>query len=480
MTAATAVDTALADLSGSDPTQAQIDAVNTAISGLQAALSAAANVDDAAKAGYQSKITTAQGAVSRAAAALMAANDAAAKEAAAAMAATATKLYAGIGATPLTGHAVTVDATSGAWSVNPAAVGTVDLAEQALTADEDTMVPDNHGWEGTRHTASGDGVTGTYEAVIYSHPDDPTVTEGAVFNATYTLTDGETADVTTLTGHAASRVASPSFDQSAGTKTFERGNNLRLSFSGSYQGVAGTYYCAPTGGGTDCSATVADMGFTLGGGTWTFKPTNPEARLMDTSADDTEYASYGWWLHKSEDDETYTASAFAVYRGTAPTVDIATLRGSATYTGGAAGKYSLRGDTGGTNDAGHFTADVTLEATFAAVHSITGTVDNFTGGDGESRDWSVALGKSIVAGGGGITGGLNADGTADTNNTGNQMTTWTIGDVAGDAAGEWSGNLHEVGDDGVPAIATGTFSSTFGDSGNDGRMVGAFGVNVDD
>ena len=129
------------------------------------------------------------------------------------------------------------------------------------------------------------------------------------------------------------------------------------------------------------------------------------------------------------------------------------------------------------NDAGHFTADVTLEATFAAVHSISGTVDNFTGADGEPRDWSVALGKSIVAGGGAITGGLNADGTADTNNTGNQMTTWTIGDVAGDAAGEWSGNLHEEGDDGVPAIATGTFSSTYGDSGNDGRMVGAFGAN---
>ena len=398
-----------------------------------------------------------------------------------AMVATAAKLYAGIGATPLTGHAVTVDAASGAWSVDPADVAPANLTNQALTADEDTMVPANHGWEGSRHTASGEGVAGTYEAVIYSHPDDPTVTEGAAFNVAYTLTTaGETADVTTLAGHAPSRVASPSFDQSAGTKTFERGNNLRLSFSGSYQGVAGTYYCAPTGGGTDCSATVADMGYTLAGGTWTFKPTNPAMKLMDTSADDTEYASYGWWLHKSENDETYTASAFAVYRGTPDTVDIATLRGTATYTGGAAGKYSLRGDTGGTNDAGHFTADVMLEATFAAVHSITGTVDNFTGGDGESRDWSVALGKSIVAGGGAITGGLNADGTADTNNTGNQMTTWTIGDVAGDAAGEWFGNLYEVGDDGVPAIATGTFSSTFGDSGNDGRMVGAFGVNVDD
>ena len=394
-----------------------------------------------------------------------------------AMVATAAKLYAGIGATPLTGHAVTVDATSGVWSVDPAAVGAVDLANQALEADEDTMVPDNHGWEGSRHTASGDAVTGTYEAVIYSHPDDPTVTEGAAFSTAYTLdaTSGETGDVTGLTGHETGRVASPSFDQDAGLKAFKPGtNDIRIMLGGSYQGVPGTYYCTPTDRAVGCTADVADMGFTLAGGTWTFKPTNPDMKLMDTSADDTTYASYGWWLHKSEDGDTYAASAFAVYRGTVPTVDIAALRGTATYTGGAAGKYSLRGDTGGTNDAGHFTADVTLEAEFGTAHKISGTVDNFTGGDGESRDWSVALGDSVVSGAGAIAGDPD-----DSTDTDPQMTTWTIGDVAGDAAGQWSGNLHEEGDDGVPAIATGTFSSTFGDSGNDGRMVGAFGVNVD-
>ena len=475
-TASGEVTTALAALSGSAPTQAQIDDVNAAIMGLQAALRAAADVDDAVKAGYHPQITDAQGAVSRAETALMTMQNEAAMEAAAAMAATASKLYAGIGATPLTGHAVTVDGTSGVWSVDPAAVGAVDLANQALEADEDTMVPDNHGWEGSRHTASGDGVVGTYEAVIYSHPDDPTVTEGAAFSTAYTLTDGETADVTTLTGHATSRVASPSFDQDAGLKAFKPGtNDIRIMLGGSYQGVPGTYYCTPSDRAVGCTADVADMGFTLAGGTWTFKPTNPAMKLMDTSADDTDYASYGWWLHKSEDGDTYTASAFAVYRGTAPTVDIAALRGTATYTGGAAGKYSLRGDTGGTNDAGHFTADVTLEAEFGTAHKISGTVDNFTGGDGESRDWSVALGDSVVSGAGVIAGDPD-----DSTDTDPQMTTWTIGDVAGDAAGQWSGNLHEEGDDGVPAIATGTFSSTFGDSGNDGRMVGAFGVNVDD
>ena len=304
------------------------------------------------------------------------------------------------------------------------------------------------------------------------------MTEGDAFNTAYTLNaDGETVDVSTLTGHATSRVASPSFDQDAGLKAFKPGtNDIRVMLGGSYQGVSGTYYCTPADRAVGCTADVADMGFTLAGGTWTFKPGNPEAKLMDTSADDTEYASYGWWLHTAENG-SLTASAFAVYRGTAPTVEISGLRGTATYTGGAVGKYSLRGDTGGTNDAGHFTADVTLEASFAAVHSITGTVDNFTGADGKDRDWSVALGKSVIGSGGIISGALAADGTADTTNTGPQMTTWTIGGVASDAAGQWSGNLHEEGDDGVPGIATGTFHSTYGDGGNDGRMVGAFGAN---
>ena len=201
---------ALAALSGATATQALLDAANNARTALNDAITAGADLTDDEKAPYQREAANAAGPINTAQMAFNDAEDEADKAAAAAMAVTASKLYDGIGAAPLTGHAVTVDATSGAWSVDPAAVGTVDLTNQALEADEDTMVPANHGWTGTRHTASGDAVTGTYEAVIYSHPGDPTVTEGQAFNTAYTLdtTTGETADVTTLTGHATSRVAS--------------------------------------------------------------------------------------------------------------------------------------------------------------------------------------------------------------------------------------------------------------------------------
>ena len=398
------------------------------------------------------------------------------RKAAEAMAATAARLYAGIGNDPLasTGDGARTAAYGTGDNAADIAVVIGTAAAVNLSEDEDATVAARHGWTGMRFTAEPDGEAGTYEAVVYSHLDDPTVTEGDAFNDAYTLdtTSGETASVTTLTGHASSRVASPSFDQSAGTKEFELGDNdVRVVLSGSYQGVSGTYYCTPADANTNCGATVADMGFTLGGGTWTFKPSDPAQKLMDTSADDVIYASYGWWLHKSEDGSTYTASAFHTYRGTdAGTVGMDTLRGSATYMGGAAGKYALQSSTGGTNDAGHFTADVELNAEFGEDHKISGTVSNFVGGDGEMRDWSIALNESVIADAGAIAGDPD-----DATDTGPQATVWTIGGNAADAAGQWSGDLREQGaDDGVPAIATGIFSSTYG---QDGRMVGAFGAN---
>ena len=88
-------------------------------------------------------------------------------------------------------------------------------------------------------------------------------------------------------------------------------------------------------------------------------------RPGDASAADTAYASYGWWIHKAAKDGAFTASAFVVMgrctTDLAATASIDNLNGTATYVGGAAGKYSLFSLTGGTNDAGDFTAKATLD-----------------------------------------------------------------------------------------------------------------------
>ena len=448
-----------------DSTDAEVSAADTAIADARGAIAAAANLPEAEKDANTGTVDTLAHQLAGAKTARQTALDDAQKAADAAMAATAAKLHAGISPFATAGDAIrnVIYNTTNNSNID-VTIGTATAV--VLTEDKDATVPAHHGWEGQKFTASPEG-GGTYEAVVYSNVGEPT--EGAKFSDTYTLTDGRTGDVTTLTGHATSRVASPSFDHSAGTKTFNLpdpnpGGATIINVAGSYQGVSGTYSCTPTTPADGCSVGVAASGFTLGGGTWTFMPTDPDARLMDVP--DAIYASYGWWIHKSEDGETFTASAFAADRGDVPdATGITALQGTATYMGGAAGKYALRSMTGGTNDAGHFTATATLEADFGD-DMITGTIDNFIGADGKSRDWSVKLNETDISDVGVIDG--QDDASAEVG------TVWTMDGTAGAKSGQWRGSLQNNGDDDVPMVGTGTFHSTFG---ADGNMVGAFGVN---
>ena len=411
------------------------------------------------------------------------------KAAAAAMAATAVKLHAGISmpvgtandndtaddpgpGTRFARHAVADNA--GKIEVAIGAAPNVFLSE-----DKDAMVADNHGWQGKRYTRSTPAADGMYEAMVYSNVADPT--PGRKFGTKATIdSDDDTRDYEYMltdmgrltstnagsAGFEAAKVAFTGVTRTAGTETFKKANpDLSvISIPGSYHGVSGTYRCTPTSG--TCSATVASKGFTLSTtDMWEFEPASPSAQVMDRA--DTAYASYGWWIHKSADDKTYTASAFAAAKGTVDDPAISalnTLIGTATYMGGAAGKYALSSSTGGTNDAGHFTARAMLEADFGDAtdgsDNITGTIDMFMGADGMARDWSVKLNKSAIENDGGITG---------------NDTVWTIGGSAAKARGEWSGMFQNMGKDGVPQVATGTFYAEYGTAG---KMVGAFGANV--
>ena len=182
-----------------------------------------------------------------------------------------------------------------------------------------------------------DGAVGSYEAHVYSNniPEqgrkfgsatalpDPNPADGYQYqlnadNPATTAADPNTVltidNTNAGTGWAAC-VASSSFDQKAGKKFFKTADNQTVvQIASSYHGVSGTYYCAPTNNATGCSSEVAASGFNLADGVWTFKASNNEIRV--TSKEPDNYLSFGWWLHKSEDDKTYTASAFYIEKGT--------------------------------------------------------------------------------------------------------------------------------------------------------------------
>ncbi len=492
--------TALAALSGSTPTQAQLDDANAAVTALKEAIAAGADLTDAEKATYVREAANAAAPIDTAQMAFDDAMKAAQDKADMEMMAMAAKLYTAIGDGPLGGgRAAAIETATGDNEGKLRVTTATGATPTHLKVDKMAMVDPLHGWEGSQHTATVETGTnaGTYTAQMYANVGEPT--PGAKFNSgadAPTLPGGGTAvvgihyagfalDDTTnaatigsASGNApntASRISSPQFVHSAGTHTFKfpednpTGQSVIRFPGSSYWGVAGTYTCTP-GTANACTVTKAADGYTLDGGAeWKFIPGDPNARV--TAMPDSNYVVYGWWLYEPATGDA-VVSAFADLRGTVDTatIAIAGLNGSATYKGGAAGKYTVR--AGAVNDAGHFTADAELMANFEN-ETVTGTINNFMGSDGMSRDWSVALGASVLADGGAITGDPD-----DSTDTGPQETTWTMGGTADSAGGQWSGNLRAVNaSSGVPQVGTGTFHSTYG---NIGRMVGAFGVNLEE
>ena len=369
----------------------------------------------------------------------------------------------------------------------------------ALMEDEDEMVGDNHGWEGKRYMTSvsfddnndqdnNPGPNGMYEAMVYSkvYEDEPPG-EGEIFSARYTLDDGSIAVSDDVSGI----VKSEHFTYTSGAQTFDE-----YKISGTYDGAPGTYTCNSDDPLVKlCAVQVDPDGYQLGlvdtddnnnfeesttsTATWYFTPDDPSYQFPGKPGT-YNYISYGWWMYTSEDESEYTASAFFDEAGNAVTPTVGDLdddtSGTAKYVGGAAGKYALHNESAaGRNDSGHFTAKVTLEADFNDL-SITGTIDEFMGADG-MKPWSVELKEAVISPEGVITSPLQDDvGTEDVDES--ATTVWMIDEMAADPSGTWSGQFHDNSadkGDSVPKVATGMFFSEYGD---EGKMVGAFGVDV--
>ena len=348
-----------------------------------------------------------------------------------------------------------------------------NIVEPDFKPENSRSLGTRSGWSGTELMSTAAGGTVTDVVHVYSNikPD-----ERAPFAEWASATTGVTwanGVVTVAPGNSAF-IEGAAFATDSGSKAHELNVNTDADADGelfqtpgTFAGAPGTYTCS---GGTSCTSSVAsdDGGVILGGEgspTWTFTPdSGGTAAVADPG-----YVSFGWWLRKT--DEGYAFNPFHATTGAEFNTDLAitALAGTATYTGFAAGVYSIY-DSG--PKAGHFTADVELKADFgnaSELGTITGTVTSFSDRDGMEPagmdTWKVTLPEDDF-----IANGVQATGDGD------ERPVWMIdGETGGPAsnASRWVSRLREPDDGGTPQGITGVFRVQYGVVGN---MRGAFGA----
>ena len=357
------------------------------------------------------------------------------------------------------------DATDGFF---PAADTT--NAEPMFMAKNSKSLGTMNGWSGTELMSSPKG--GPTDVMrVYTNVDagrQVAFAEWVASTAGVSFVSGSSS-ITILDAHN-SYIAGAAFATGSGTKTHKANRDTDPSTagletfetSGTFGGASGTYSC--TG---ECTSAVlgSDGGVDLTG-TWTFTPSGSAmAKIADSN-----YQHFGWWLRKTNTD--YLVHVFSGSMGGAVT-DVTSVGGTATYTGPAAGKYSIY-DSG--PKGGHFTATVELKADFkdaTTLGTISGTVDNFMGDTAGMDTWMVKLPELNLA----ATGSFAAADTADIQD--DERPVWSVDGFDGAVGdGMWSGSLYSAAPAasdmaGTPLAAAGTFSAEHGDIGN---MRGAFGA----
>ena len=441
------------------PTQAELDAA-------QAAAKAAQAEADAAK---------------------QALADKEAADAAAAATLAGRQLHAVMTGTPIA-NLVTIAADAGA---SPPDLGTPSLSSSGLRlaipdgTDLDTL-PDRlpvmkagdsvgslNGWEGSMY-AHRAGLR-TNDAHVYTYKKGPPGKPAAeAFDADSFAHEYSAADrLVTFAADVASRSFKSDSFPTGGNTAYDADDNDAIAFEGTLNGVPGRYRCDP--GADSCSATVTTGGIELTDGTWTF--------LHDaggtTVAPDANYQYFGWWLQKFAGRPVGAGAFFGTVGSGNTPVDVgeATFRGTATYSGSAAGKWAHDDPLAGTGDAGHFTADVSLSAKFGNdaapgdASGISGSLSNFMANEQEVP-WAVTLRQA--------SWGTPGDSTSGTFiRDGGVGTIWAIDGNRSDMSGSWNGRVYDdaAGDNSnAPTVAVGVFHSEFGSTH---RMVGGFGATKD-
>ena len=486
-----AADTATASLSASS-TEADLTAADSAVMAANEAIAAGTDLpssetdaNTATVAAYDDRIAAARMAIADAA-------DEAEKARQAEMAKNGKALKGALTQTPLSyAPAVTALTSSGVtigynhdFPTDADGTGTANLSTGSIK--KGASAGSLGSWNGTNYLTKNAGTGVTNQAVLYTNraaaKSYPIATRYAT--ATNVPTNAGTytpADRQLSLGDAADSNIKADMFPTAGETTFTpTAPSNEILVPGTYQGAAGDYRCTGT-----CTATAGASGVITLSADWVF--IHDSGAMVSIS--DANYLVFGWWLRKDKDDKPTQASAFTHVVGDVDgDVDLtnpSTLAGKATYSGHAAGKFAIHDPLTGTGDAGHFTADATLNATFGtgATNGLSGMIDNFMANE-QSVPWSVTLFRRSwdTTNSGQVEAADDPD-TAGVNESVTQ-TVWSIGGNSAAASGTWDammydekpGNAPSGDGSNVATSVTGTFQSHYGSTHT---MVGAFGATKD-
>ncbi len=314
----------------------------------------------------------------------------------------------------------------------------------------------------------------------FTHKDNPSGLNVPASGNAYGGSSGSNGIELTNTA-AAEHIDGASFPE-GGLMSYPEGER---KFAGTYKGASGTYMCS---GATCTAAPVNSGGFTLVGA-WTF---TPAADAM-VQQEDTTYLYFGWWLREDDHGPTHAGVSYrmiAPSTAPVPVTDVTTLTGTADYAGKAVGKFAINNPLGSDSDAGHFTADAMLKATFGPTSTddnkigLTGRIDGFRLNDGDvDPGWSLDLKRArATAAGYSLNGGsATHDSARDDSQIKGTAVEWSIGGTASPGqTGAWQAHLYDDNakdNSTVPTVAGGSFMAGFGGTH---EMVGAFGAEKQD
>lgn len=302
-------------------------------------------------------------------------------------------------------------------------------------ATRGTAAPNVPGtWSHRASFSSTVGVAATDTFYLYSNIESPAKRKfWQVYGVNEDISAGTNTTLARLTGGRQLRITDDN-----DTPNDRTDDDFTVTYGGRFDGAGGTFTCSQTNANSTTGCTLANAavvadGLTITDGTWTFAPSNLSNRVGADIQDDT-FLYFGIWAREPKNASDTTNLDFRWIAdgdtGDITAANFSDLEGTATFSGGAVGKYALKAVAGRAAKIGTFTAKATMTASFGTAPTLSGTIEEFKeGGNSLGAGWRISLINNATT----TAATLSASGASGEAHG-------SIGGVA--AEGDWAVTLH--------------------------------------